>query len=140
MSLFAVVYRRTPATTLDLIKLPTGLKKSEAADLFAQSHVDTISQVKHKLEQATARYKLVADRHRRGKTYQVGDLVMVYLRKERGGSQRKLDPRKIDPFKIIWKINDNAYVLDLPEHMRISGTFNVADLYPYYSDDQSETA
>ncbi|CAL1355266.1 unnamed protein product [Linum trigynum] len=140
MAPFAVVYRRIPATTLDLIKLPNGLKNSDAADLFAQSHVDIIAQVKQKLEHTTARYKLAADRHRRrAKTYQVGDLVMVYLRKERGGSQHKLDPRKIGPFKVLRKINDNAYVLDLPAHMRISSTFNVADLSPYYSADQSET-
>ena len=47
---------------------------------------------------------------------------MVYLRKERGGGQKKLDAKKIGPFRIIQKINDNAYVLDLPHEMKISKT------------------
>lgn len=64
-------------------------------------------------------------------------MVMAYLRKERGGGQHKLDSRKIRPFKILKMIDDNAYVLDLPDHMRISKTFKVADLYTYYSDDNS---
>ena len=34
------------------------------------------------------------------------------------------------------KINDNAYVVALPDSMGISRTFNLADIYPYYSSDK----
>jgi len=36
------------------------------------------------------------------------------------------------PFKIVRKINDNTYIVDLPSDMAMSKTFNVVDLHEYY--------
>ena len=62
---------------------------------------------------------------------------MAHLRKERlpVGTYHKLQPRKFGPFRIIKKIQDNAYVLDLPPHLQISPTFNVSNLHVYYPPD-----
>lgn len=34
------------------------------------------------------------------------------------------------------KVSDNAYVLELPEYLQMSPTFNVADLREYYPPDE----
>ena len=44
---------------------------------------------------------------------------------------KKLYARSAGPFKILKKINSNAYVVDLPPDFRISCTFNVEELVPY---------
>jgi hypothetical protein len=44
-------------------------------------------------------------------------------------------PRADGPFKIIKKINDNAYKLELPADFGVSPTFNVSDLKPYLGEE-----
>nr|GEV20447.1 hypothetical protein [Tanacetum cinerariifolium] len=69
-----------------------------------------------------------------------GDLVWIHLRKEHFSTGRfgKLKPRGDGPFRVLKKINDNAFKIELPGHYNVSATFNVADLSPYKGDSDDE--
>lgn len=71
-------------------------------------------------------YKNEADRKRRFKEYQIGDWVMVFLRKERfpTGTYHKM----------LHKFGKNAYEIELPQDLDISPIFNVAHLYTFHGD------
>ncbi|RDX95494.1 hypothetical protein CR513_21988, partial [Mucuna pruriens] len=54
-----------------------------------------------------------------------GDLVWIHLRKKR---KSNLLSRGDGPFKVLTKINNNAYILDMPQECESSHTFNVIGL------------
>jgi len=45
-------------------------------------------------------------------------------------------PRSDGPFKVLKKVNDNAYKLELPGDIGGSSTFNVGDLPPYLENEE----
>ncbi|KAK1619389.1 hypothetical protein QYE76_024906 [Lolium multiflorum] len=72
--------------------------------------------------------------------HEQGDLVWIHLRKDRFPQERnsKLKPRGDGPFKVLKRINDNAYVVDIPtSKYLVSNTFNVSDLSPYHGDEEN---
>jgi hypothetical protein len=64
-------------------------------------------------------------------------LVWLHLRKEQFPDLRKskLMPRADDRFRVLEKINENAYKLDLPTDFGVSPTFNIVDLKPYLGEE-----
>jgi hypothetical protein len=44
-------------------------------------------------------------------------------------------PRADGPFKVLERINDNAYKIDLPVDFGVSPIINIADLKPYLGED-----
>ena len=130
-----------PKHALNLVPLPEFPGVSQAAENMAERIQAMQEEVRQKLEAINAKYKEAADKKRREKIFNVGDLVLVYLRKERFpvGTYNKLKDKKYRPFQITKKINNNAYVVALPPDMNISSTFNVADLYDYHPPDEPDS-
>ena len=80
-----------------------------------------------------AKYIMYGDKGRKKIVFEPSDLVWLHLRKDRfsGLRKSKLMPQADGPFKLLEKINNNAYKLELPADFGVSPTFNIADLKPY---------
>ena len=91
----------------------------------------------------TTRENIDGDRGRKHVVFDVGDLVWLHLRKDRFPDLRKskLMPHAARPFKVLERINDNAYKLELPaEFGGVSPAFNIADLKPYFGEHDEEAS
>ncbi|XP_062185525.1 uncharacterized protein LOC133889084 [Phragmites australis] len=94
------------------------------------------------IEKKSLQYAKQANKGRKKVTFQPGDLVWLHLRKERFPQKRKnkLSPRGDGPFKVLERINDNAYKIELPsDYTDVSATFNVKDLLPFFGGAESRT-
>ncbi|KAK0586027.1 hypothetical protein LWI29_038243 [Acer saccharum] len=133
---FEVAYGRAPSHILDRVPIPNLGKSSMEAEELAAHVREIYEQVRLNLKEANDRYKRTADAKRRDVEFHEGELVMVYLRKERfpAGTYHKLKNKKFGPCRILKKIGPNAYQLELPPAMGISPVFNISDLYPYHGE------
>ena len=77
---------------------------------------------------------------RREVNFEVGDLVLAHLRRERFPKREynKLKFKKIGPCRILRKFSANAYKIELPPDIGISSIFNVAHLYRYEDRDTND--
>ncbi|GKB80584.1 putative reverse transcriptase domain-containing protein [Tanacetum coccineum] len=114
---FEVVYGENPIIPLDLVSvLEVGQFSKEGADQSEQIK-ELHRSVQEQIIRHNKQYKEHADKRRR------------FV---------KLKPRGDGPFRVLKKINDNAYKIELPGHYNVSATFNVADLSPYKGDSDDE--
>jgi hypothetical protein len=89
------------------------------------------------IEKMNEKYRIAASKGRKEVKLEPGDLVWLHLRKERFSELRKskLMSRATGPFKILAKINDNAYKLDLSSEFGVSPTFNISYLRSYFREE-----
>jgi hypothetical protein len=89
------------------------------------------------IEKMNEKYRIATSKGRKKVKLEPGDLVWLHLRKERFPELRKskLMSHATGPFKILAKINDNAYKLELPPEFGVSSSFNISDLRPYFGEE-----
>nr|GFA47322.1 putative reverse transcriptase domain-containing protein [Tanacetum cinerariifolium] len=105
-----------------------------------QETPEKIVQIKQRVQAARDRQKSYADLNRKPMEYQIGDKVMLKVSPWKGvvcfGKQGKLNPRYVIPFKVLERIGDVAYKLDLPEELsRVHNTFHVSNLKKCHADE-----
>jgi translation initiation factor IF-1 len=133
LSPFMVVYGFNPRAPIDLLPLPpseiVNLDATQRSELILKLHETT----KLQIEKMNERYRIASNKGRKEVKLEPGDLVWVHLRKDRFPDLRKskLMPRAAGPFKVLEKINVNAYKLELHPEFGVSSTFNISDLKPY---------
>jgi hypothetical protein len=84
---------------------------------------------KSNIEKMNEKCRIAASKGRKEVKLEPGDLVWMHLRKERFPELRKpkLMSRAAGPFKILVKINNNAYKLELSPEFRVSPSFNILE-------------
>jgi hypothetical protein len=82
------------------------------------------------IKKMNEKYRIAASKGRKEVKLEPSDLVWLHLRKEQFLELRKskLMSRVAGPFKILAKINDNVYKLELPPEFGFSSSFNISDL------------
>ncbi|GKE31286.1 putative reverse transcriptase domain-containing protein [Tanacetum coccineum] len=93
-----------------------------------QETTEKIIQIKQRMQAARDRQKSYADLKRKPMEFQVGDKVMLKVSPWKGvvrfGKRGKLNPRYVGPFKVLEKVGEVAYKLELPEELsRVHNTF-----------------
>ena len=89
--------------------------------------------LREEMKTAQLRQKENYDQHRKpDPNLKSGDMVWFVPRNVKTTRQsKKLDYKKMGPFKIIKKVGTSSYKLDLPASMRIHNTFHISLLEPY---------
>jgi hypothetical protein len=131
------VYGFNPHAPIDLLPLPplktTCFDASQWFEFILKMHETT----KLNIEKINEKYRIAASKGHKEVKLEPGDLVWLHLRKERFLELRKskLMSHAAGPFKILTKINDNTYKLELPPEFRVSPSFNILHLWPYLGEE-----
>ncbi|GJZ23775.1 putative reverse transcriptase domain-containing protein [Tanacetum coccineum] len=105
-----------------------------------QETTEKIIQIKQRMQAARDRQKSYADLKRKPMEFQIGDKVMLKVSPWKGvvrfGKRGKLNPRYVGPFKVIERVGEVAYKLELPEELsRVHNTFHVSNLKKCHADE-----
>jgi hypothetical protein len=126
-----------PRGISELIDIEQTATRSASAEDFTEVMKELHSQVKERLQNSSQEYKRRVDQDKRQLQFEVGDLILAHLRKERfpRGTYNKLNMKKIGPCRVLKKFGENAYEIELTEGIGISPIFNISNLYPYKAEE-----
>jgi hypothetical protein len=105
-----------------LAPIPTTIQFSGDADERAKGIKKLHEQIRGQIEKKNEKYRTQTNKHRKPMTFKEGDLVWIHLRKEHFPMKRrsKLLPRADGPFKVLQRIGENAYKIELPGEYGVS--------------------
>jgi hypothetical protein len=103
------------------------------AQQFLTNRQELLDKVKLHLSQAQARMKKYADRNRVERTFTVGDMVYLKLQPYRLTAfglrnSLKLQSKYYGPFRVLARVGNVAYKLQLPTNVNIHPVFHVSQL------------
>ena len=97
---------------------------------------ENINLLKKNLNKAKETYKKYADQKRMNPpSFNVGDKVWLLKGINLKNRKKKLSNQMIGPFKILRKVSNLAYELELPKKMRCHPVFHVSLLEPFYENE-----
>jgi len=101
----------------------------KAEDRIRHIH-ETQAHLKVNLERAIADYKLYYDKDKKEPpSFDINESVWLVHHQVRGTRpSRKLDNKRLGPYKVIQKLSNNTFKLQLPKSMRIHPVFHVSHL------------
>lgn len=104
-----------------------------AAKLTLQEREQMIQQLKENLLAAQNRMKVYADQHRSDRHYNVNDMVYLQIQPYRQNAfglrgSLKLRTKYYGPFKILERVGEVAYRLQLPDTTTIHPVFHISQL------------
>nr|GEZ78628.1 putative reverse transcriptase domain-containing protein [Tanacetum cinerariifolium] len=102
--------------------------------------MDFVTKLPKSMQAARDRQKSYADLKRKPMEFQVEDKVMLKVSPWKGfvrfGKRGKLNPMYVGPFKVLERVRDVAYKLDLPKELsRVHNTFHVSNLKKCHADE-----
>ncbi|WKA00345.1 hypothetical protein VitviT2T_018707 [Vitis vinifera] len=137
MSPFELAIGVQPRMPLEVAKQKAG-GNSPTAYKMVQSRQEMLDEARDSLEKAARRMKKYADRDRRPLEFQVGDRVLLKLTPQiwkkisSKTRQRGLISKYDGPFEVIKRVGQVAYMLKLPQRLKLHPTFHVSFLKPYH--------